>query len=631
MMFSNPLLLKELRLALRHGRPFWLMGAYVGVLALVVAYAYPNEIRLEPGRNPELGRDIFLIFSFAQALLVAMLTPTIASTALTLEREKQTLESLIVSGLSVSEIVVGKFFYSLFHVFLLMISSLPLTSVCFMLGGVSAGELIGIYGAILLGAAALAAASVLCSSFFHRSYMATALSYLSMPLVLAAVGCVGVLSLMMLIPLIAAGVIKAGIYLGNMPRRNRIVVMTATAGIGLLLIIGIASIIQRGGGQPSEFIWIPVTHLPGIALWCWLCLSTAAYALRRLPEPRVPTRRRWEAMLQRRGTKDEERRQAGGRRITLGDLREGEAPAAPAVSAGASPSPAVSHRRQTATYGARSFISENANPVFAKEMRASLFGKKDYLIRALVAATIGTELLLILLCLSPSFVMDGELYFRGWAILDIIAVMTVGAAFAGLSVSMEKEQRTLHLLFMTPLSSHTIVSGKFYAVAFYTAYIIVASVPVVAFCAALEIVSLSEAAVFFISQIVYGAAAVGIGLLYSVISNQSRRAVGWALGTMLALMLGSLFLPLLVPPNWQAALFAPSWDMDAATLSFIALLTILPLTNAYNALGSVARSGTPAMDYLPFWCVVMMLYLFVAVVCYGLSIYVFERRIRTAE
>lgn len=633
MMFSNPLLLKELRLALRHGRPFWLMGAYVGVLALVVAYAYPNEIRLEPGRNPELGRDIFLIFSVAQALLVAMLTPAIASTTLTLEREKQTLESLIVSGLSVSEIVIGKFFYSLFHVFLLMISSLPLTSVCFMLGGVSAGELIGVYGAILLGAAVLAAASVLCSSFFHRSYVATAMSYLGVPLALAATECLSVLALLMLlIPLIAAGVVKASIYLSNMPRRNRIVVIIAAVGIGLLLIIGIASIIQRGGGQPSEFVWIPVIHTPGVVLWCWLCLSTAAYALQRLPEPRVPTRRRWEAVPQRRGTKDEGRRQEGGRRITLGDPRPAShIPHHASDEATESAAPAVSRRRQTATYGARPFISESANPVFAKEMRASLFGKKDYLIRALAAATIGTELLLILLCFSPSFVMNGEPYFRGWAILDIIAVMTVGAAFAGLSVSMEKEQRTLHLLFMTPLSSHTIVSGKFYAVAFYTAYIIVASVPVVAFCAALDIVSLSEAAIFFISQIVYGAAAVGMGLLYSVISNQSRRAVGWALGTMLALMLGSLFLPLLAPPNWQATLFAPSWNMDAASLSFIALSTILPLTNAHNALGSVARSGTPAMDYLSLWCVAMLLYLFVAVACYGLSIYVFERRIRTAE
>jgi ABC-type transport system involved in multi-copper enzyme maturation permease subunit len=302
------------------------------------------------------------------------------------------------------------------------------------------------------------------------------------------------------------------------------------------------------------------------------------------------------------------------------------------VSAGASPSRTVSHRRSTATYGARPFISENANPVFAKEMRASLFGKKDHLIRALVAATIGTELLLILLCFLPSFVMNGEPYFRGWAILDLIAVMTVGAAFAGLSVSMEKEQRTLPLLLVTPLPARTIVSGKFYAVAFYTAYIVIASVPVVAFCAALDIVSLSEAGVFFISQIVYGAAAVGIGLLCSVLSDQSRRAIGWALGTILALMLGSLFLPLLAPPNWQAALFAPSWNMDAVSLSFIALSTVLPLTNAHNALGAMARGGTTsAGDYLPLWCVALLLYLFVAVVCYGLSIYVFGRKIRQAE
>lgn len=629
-MLSNPLLLKELRLALRHGRPFWLMGAYVGVLALVVAYAYPNEIRIEPGRNPELGRDIFLIFSAAQALLVALLTPAIASTALTLEREKQTLESLIVSGLSLSEIVVGKFFYSLFHVFLLMISSLPLTSVCFMLGGVSAGELIAAYGAILLGAAVLAAASVLCSSFFHRSYVATAMSYvIGAPLALSLVACFGALGLMLAIPFTGLALVSAGGYWASRKVSRRARLLTVAVGVPLAAVFLFFSVllIEQGGWEAFALVLYVLMFLPGSALICWLCLSTAAVALQRLPEPRVPTRRRWETMLQRRKTQDTGRERASGRHIALGDQREDEAPAEPPVSAGASPF----RRRPTATYGARPFIPENANSVFAKEMRASLFGKKDDLVRALIAATIGTELLLILLCLSPSFVMNGELYFRGWAMLDLIAVMTVGAAFAGLSVSIEKEQRTLPLLLTTPLSSRTILSGKFYAIAFYTAYIIAASVPVVAFCAVLDIISLKEAGVFFIAQMVYGAAAVGMGLLASVLSHQSRRAIGWALGTTLALLLGSLLLPLLAPPNWQATLFAPSWNMDAASLLFLVLLTVLPLTNTHNALGAVARSGTPPTDDLLLWGVAMLLYLLIAAACYGASLYVFERKIRRAD
>ncbi|MCS6861569.1 MAG: ABC transporter permease, partial [Abditibacteriales bacterium] len=401
----------------------------------------------------------------------------------------------------------------------------------------------------------------------------------------------------------------------------------------------IVLLINRGGWESFASVLYFLMFLPGSALICWLCLSMAAVTLQRLPEPRVPTRRRWEFILQRRRTPGAEREREGERRITLDDLREGEAPAeslpnpSPLESRppGASPSSTVSHRRQTATYGVHPFISDNANPVFAKEMRASLFGKKDHLIRALIAATIGTELLLILLCFSPSFVMNGEPYFRGWAMLALVAIMAIGATLAGLSVSMEKEQRTLPLLFVTPLSSHTIVSGKFYAVAFYTAYIIVASVPVVVFCTVLDIVSLSEAVIFFISQIVYGAAAVSMGLLYSVLSHQSRRAIGWALGTMLALMLGSLFLPLLAPPNWQATLFAPSWNMDAASLFFLALSTVLPLTNTHNALSAVARSATSATDDLSLWCVAMLLYLFVAVACYGVSIYVFEWKVRRAE
>jgi ABC-type transport system involved in multi-copper enzyme maturation permease subunit len=611
-MFSNSLLMKELRCALRHGRPFWLMGAYVGVLALVVAYVYPDEIRLPPGENPTLGRDIFEIFTYAQALLVAMLTPAIASTALTIEREKQTLESLLISGLSTSEIVVGKFFYSLFHIFLLMISSLPLTSVCFMLGGVSAGELIAAYGGIFLGAAVMTAASVQCSSHFHRSYVATAASYLSVPLVAGVAVCFGMFSTVLAIPFIGVGIVS----LMNRWKWRQLsprIILAVFAGI--FIMGAFAFWISGVFGPPVAWnTMLPALYialcLPGAALLCWLSLSTAAIALQRLPEPRVSVRQRWDAKV-RRQEKASEQSAEEETGATMG---------------------ATSHRRQTTTYGTRPFIAEGANPIFAKEMRASLFGKKDHLVRALVYSTIATELLLIFLCSSTQFVMNGEPFFRGWMMFDLAALMTIGAAFAGLSVAMEKEQRTLHLLFTTPLPSATIVGGKFYAVAFYTAYVIVASIPVVGFCVALEIVPLSAALVLFVSQVVYGAAAVGIGLLCSVVSDQSRRALGWALGTMLTLLVGSLFLPLLAPTNWQAVMFAPSWSMNLSSLSFYALSAALPLTSASNAFSVVARGGAAqSADALTLWLISLLLYLFVAVTCYGLSVYVFERRIRSGE
>jgi ABC-type transport system involved in multi-copper enzyme maturation permease subunit len=129
-MGSNPVLGQELRRVLRHGRSFLVLAVYVATLAGVIAVVYPHEgIALYHGRNPsEVGRTIFEAFTRAQFILVLLLVPVLAAPALTVEKEKRTLESLLVSGLTPYQIVLGKFYGSLLYVSLLLTASVPLTA-----------------------------------------------------------------------------------------------------------------------------------------------------------------------------------------------------------------------------------------------------------------------------------------------------------------------------------------------------------------------------------------------------------------------------------------------------------------------------------------------------------------------
>ena len=68
------------------------------------------------------------------------LAPAFTSGAISLEREKQTLDMLAATPISSLAIVVGKLFSALAYVFLLIAASIPLTAIVFVFGGVGAGR-----------------------------------------------------------------------------------------------------------------------------------------------------------------------------------------------------------------------------------------------------------------------------------------------------------------------------------------------------------------------------------------------------------------------------------------------------------------------------------------------------------
>ena len=77
-----------------------------------------------------------------QTLLVVFLAPAFTAGAISLEREKQTLDLLATTPISSLAIVLGKLASALTFVFLLILSSIPLTALVFMFGGVSPDDLI---------------------------------------------------------------------------------------------------------------------------------------------------------------------------------------------------------------------------------------------------------------------------------------------------------------------------------------------------------------------------------------------------------------------------------------------------------------------------------------------------------
>lgn len=133
----NPVLLREGRVRMRGWRAPVLIALYVGVIGLLLL-SLMSTMNLRTGTfAPELGAVLFAFLAMVQMGLLLVAAPGLTGAALAGERERQTLDLLLVTRLSSFEIVFGKLMAALGFAVLLFVATLPLYGVLFLFGGVS--------------------------------------------------------------------------------------------------------------------------------------------------------------------------------------------------------------------------------------------------------------------------------------------------------------------------------------------------------------------------------------------------------------------------------------------------------------------------------------------------------------
>ena len=105
------------------------------------------------------------------------LAPAFTSGAISLEREKQTLDMLAATPISSLAIVVGKLFSALAYVFLLIAASIPLTAIVFVFGGVGPDDVLRAYAVLIVSAIGLGALGLFISAVMQRTQGATVVTF----------------------------------------------------------------------------------------------------------------------------------------------------------------------------------------------------------------------------------------------------------------------------------------------------------------------------------------------------------------------------------------------------------------------------------------------------------------------
>lgn len=124
-----------------------------------------------------IGHGIFGGLIILETLLVLVLAPAFTTGAISLEREKQTLDLLVTTPLSTLGMVIGKLFSALVYVFLLIIASIPLASLVFVFGAVGPDDLVRAYLFLFALAFGMGALGLFVSALVRRTQTATVFTF----------------------------------------------------------------------------------------------------------------------------------------------------------------------------------------------------------------------------------------------------------------------------------------------------------------------------------------------------------------------------------------------------------------------------------------------------------------------
>jgi ABC-type transport system involved in multi-copper enzyme maturation permease subunit len=189
-MFLGAVFEREVRMAPREQAAFVGRAVYCGTLLGIVATCWLVVTGSQTvGTVGDAGRFAATLLrilgplQLALAMLAAALT---AALSVSLEKDRRTLELLLVSRLGDPQLVLGKLAGSLLRVLLLIASAVPVFALVALFGGVSAAQLARLF--VVTVAAALAAASIANAVAFWKdtTFQALAITAFALAAWLAA-------------------------------------------------------------------------------------------------------------------------------------------------------------------------------------------------------------------------------------------------------------------------------------------------------------------------------------------------------------------------------------------------------------------------------------------------------------
>ena len=167
----NPVLRREAKTTLRNWKIFYAVAGYVLIVTIVAAIAIWQLMynSYNASFDPASMINVYIGLTVLQLVLVLLMTPAFTAGSISGERERQTLDLLLVTKMSPLSIVIGKFLSGLSLIALTIISTMPIFALIMYFGGTSISYIFAVTAYMLLICGAFGAISIFFSTVFKKT------------------------------------------------------------------------------------------------------------------------------------------------------------------------------------------------------------------------------------------------------------------------------------------------------------------------------------------------------------------------------------------------------------------------------------------------------------------------------
>lgn len=180
---NNPVLRRELIERVQGAKVVVFMTLWLALLTIILVLTYQASVAVNQSAQIDVtslgrvGRQLFEWVLFGMLVLILFLVPGLTAGSITGERERQTLVPLQMTMMRPRDIIIGKLSAALAFLMLLVIAALPLLGVSYLVGGLSAVDILRGLGMLLFTGLVLGAVGVWISARLRRTTASTVLAY----------------------------------------------------------------------------------------------------------------------------------------------------------------------------------------------------------------------------------------------------------------------------------------------------------------------------------------------------------------------------------------------------------------------------------------------------------------------
>ena len=484
-MLVGPVLARELVTAPRDWRLYFVRALYVAALFALAVTAWLILIGSQPIRTlgdlSRFGAAAFALLAPVQLALATAFSALLTAAAVAQEKDRRTLDLLLMTNMTNSELVLGRLLASIWAVMGLVVAGAPLLMLLVLLGGVAPAQVARVTGVTL--AASFAAGSLGSTLALWREKTFQTLAMTALGLVLW---------------LLLGEALANGSATGAGTEREG---AWAAAASPLRAILAAAEPQAEAEPLVAEIPW-----LGGAAAWFMLLSSAGGALLNGLAIWQI---RVWNP------SREVQQAPAAGGAVASGDR----------VDVHAAP-------------GRAREVWDN--PILWREVCTWAYGKKIVLVRAAYLALAAACIAAVAgIATQPAATVGAALppLVRPLVPLVVVGLLLVNA-LAVTSLTNERDLRALDLLLVTDLTPKEIVFGKLAGIFYNSKEMILTPLAICGVLWSVGRLGGEELLLLILGQLVMASFAAMLGVHCGMMYANSRTAVGVSLGTVLFLLLG---------------------------------------------------------------------------------------------